>query len=366
MDEADFHVDDDIRRAETLPADVYHDPEHYRTQVERIFARSWQLLPDATALKAPGHVKPFTLLPGSLDEPLVLTRDVDHELYCLSNVCTHRGALVVEGEGHCNSLRCRYHGRKFGLDGGFEFMPEFDGAEDFPTEDDDLPSLPVGEWGPFRFTSLDPAFPFEEWIGPVKERTYFLDMDEARFDPDSSKDYYTDANWALYIDNFLEGFHIPYVHARSLSGLDYEGYRTERFAWGNLQVAPGGDDAPAFELPDDHPEAGERISAFYFWLFPNLMLNFYPWGLSMNVVYPLGPRRTKIAFRTWMLAERMPETGIGAHLHRVEMEDEEVVESVQKGVRSRLYDRGRYSPSQEVGTHHFHTLLDRFMNGEVS
>jgi choline monooxygenase len=104
------------------------------------------------------------------------------------------------------------------------------------------------------------------------------------------------------------------------------------------------------------------MAGWYFWLFPNLMLNFYPWGLSVNVVKPLGPERTRVSFLTYVHDESLRGTGAGGDLHRVEMEDEEVVESVQRGVRSRLYDRGRYSPRRETGTHHFHGLLARVLS----
>ena len=358
---ADFSVDPEIARAWTLPAEIYEDPDHFAVQKERVFARSWHLLPDTSDLKAPGHVRPFTLLKGCLDEPLLLTRDTDDRLHCLSNVCTHRGALVVEGEGHVKSLRCRYHGRKFGLDGCFRFMPEFEEAEDFPADSDDLPSLPVEEYGPFRFTSLDPAFSFEEWLAPVRARTDFLPLNEARFDAETSRDYPVDANWALYVDNYLEGFHVPYVHPESLGGLDYGGYRTEPSELGVLQTGLGKEGEPTFDLPADHPDAGDRVSAFYFFLFPNFMLNFYPWGVSVNVVRPRGPHRCTVSFLTWLWDEGLPESGVGSHLHRVEMEDEEVVASVQKGVRSRLYDRGRYSPKREKGPHRFHRMLAEFM-----
>lgn len=357
-------IDPDIRRASTLPGDIYHDPRLYAAQLERIFARSWQRVPDVERVRAPGHVLPFTLLPASLDEPLLLSRDDAGTLHCLSNVCTHRGTLVVEGEGHLRGLRCRYHGRRFGLDGCFLSMPEFDGAEEFPTPADDLPRLPVEQWGPLAFTALDPAFSFEAWIGPVRARTDWLPLERYTFDPDSSRDYVIDAHWALYCDNYLEEFHIPYVHGASLGGtLDYAAYRTELFDFCNVQIGAAGAGEDAFDLPADHPDAGQRIAAWYFWLFPNLMLNFYPWGLSVNVVQPLGPQRTRVSFLSFPLDSAAPRRGAGGDLHRVEMEDEEVVESVQRGVRSRLYGRGRYSPRREVGTHHFHRLLARFLEG---
>ncbi len=357
MDREPIHIDPRIASASTLPGWAYGDPELHVRILDRVFAPSWQWLPDPAEVKAPGHARPFTLLPGSLDEPLVRVRDDEGELRCLSNVCTHRGALVVEGEGHLRHLRCRYHGRRFGLDGCLLSMPEFDGVEGFPSAQDDLPRLPIHRWGPLEFTSLAPAVPFEDWFGPVAERVGHLPLDAFRFDPDGSTDYTLEANWALYCDNYLEEFHIPYVHGASLTALDYEAYATERFRWGNLQFGIGKGSEAGFELPAGHPDEGKRIIAWYFWLFPNLMLNFYPWGLSLNLVQPLGPTRTRVSFRRWVWRSELLETGAGADLHRVEMEDEEVVESAQHGVRSRLYTRGRFSPRREVGTHHFHQLL---------
>jgi choline monooxygenase len=92
------------------------------------------------------------------------------------------------------------------------------------------------------------------------------------------------------------------------------------------------------------------------------MFNFYPWGISVNVVRPISPSRTVVEFLTYVSDESRLNTGAGADLHRVEMEDEAVVESVQEGIRSRFYSHGRYSPSREQGTHHFHRLIAEFMN----
>jgi choline monooxygenase len=354
-----FTVDPDIRRAETLPAEVYASPLWYAVQRERVFARSWQLVRGAERVKAPGHLLPFTLLEGCLDEPLVLAAGEDGTTRCLSNVCTHRGTVVCEGETHAKHLRCRYHGRRFALDGRMTHMPEFEGVENFPSPTDDLPQLPLERWGPFAFTGLDPACGFEEWIGPVRERCGFLPLAEARLDPASSRDYLIDAGWALYVDNYLEEFHLPYVHASLSQALDYATYRTETYPWCSLQLGTTKEPKDAFALPAGHPDSGTLVAAWYWWLFPNLMLNFYPWGCSVNLVQPLGHERTRVSFLTYVWDASRREGGAGGDLHRVEMEDEEVVEAVQKGVRSRLYHRGRYSPRREVGTHHFHTLLAR-------
>jgi choline monooxygenase len=352
-----FAIDPNIARAQTLPAEVYRDPAWFALQKERVFARSWQMIRGAERVRAPGHLLPFTLLEGCLDEPLVLAADDEGTVRCLSNVCTHRGTVVCEGETHARGLRCRYHGRRFALNGKMTFMPEFEGVEDFPSPSDDLPRLPLERWGPLSFTSIDPACSFGDWMGPMMERVGFLPLHELVFDPATSRDYVIGANWALYVDNYLEEFHIPYVHASLSEALDYSTYRTETFDWCSLQLGTTKHAAEAFALPAGHPDSGQLIAAYYWWLFPNLMLNFYPWGLSVNVVQPLGPERTRVSFLSYVHDAAKRESGAGAGLHLVEMEDEEVVEAVQKGVRSRLYHRGRYSPRREVGTHHFHTLL---------
>jgi len=350
-------IDPDIRRAWTLPSSLYADERYHHQARERVFARSWHLVGDVSRVKVPGQVHPAVVGEGMLDEPILLTRDRDDELHCLSNVCTHRGALVCDAPGVEKVLRCRYHGRRFGLDGRFLSMPEFDRAEDFPSAADDLPRLPRERWGGLLFTSLDPAMPFAEWVAPLAERTGFLPLEEAVFDPARSRDYLVQANWALYCDNYLEGFHIPFVHPSLASALDYSSYRTELFRWSNLQVGIAGGDEDVFELPAGSPDHGQRIAAYYFWLFPNLMVNVYPWGLSINVVKPLGVARTRVSFLTWVWDPERLDQGAGAGLDRVEREDEVVVESVQRGVASRLYDRGRYSPEREEGVHHFHRLL---------
>ncbi|HEY3258364.1 MAG TPA: aromatic ring-hydroxylating dioxygenase subunit alpha [Gemmatimonadaceae bacterium] len=359
---APIEIIPEIRRAFTLPARAYSNPDLYELQKDRVFARSWQYAADAARVKAPGHVLPFTLLDGCLDEPLVLASDDSATVRCLSNVCTHRGALVVEGEGHLRSLRCRYHGRRFAMDGSFVSMPEFDGAEGFPSPADNLPRLPLEKWGPLLFTGIAPSVQFSEWIAPVEHRVGWMPFDEFRRDQATSRDYLIHANWALYCDNYLEEFHIPYVHQGLSEQLDYGSYYTELFTHGTLQMGLARPGETVFDLPKDHPDHGKAVAAFYFWLFPNTMLNFYPWGMSLNVVAPLGVARTRVFFISYVWKDSLRNSGVGGDLHKVEMEDEEVVESVQRGVSSRLYDRGRYSPRRETGTHHFHKLLAHYMN----
>ena len=363
MGDALFEIDPDIRVARTLPARVYSDPELFRLQRDRVFARTWHYAAHDDVVKIPGQVHPFTLLPGALDEPLLLTRDQSDQLHCLSNVCTHRGTLVIEGSGHEQHLRCRYHGRRFTLDGRFHSMPEFEMTKDFPSPSDDLPHVGLGVWARYLLVSLAPAMKFDDVIAPLRLRLEQMPFSDLVYDAAGARDYLVNANWALYIDNYLEGFHIPYVHASLATTLDYGEYAVELERYIVLQLGIAKPGEPAFVLPRGHRDADRAVAAYYYWLFPTTMFNVYPWGVSVNVVTPLAVDRTRVSFLPFVWNESSRGSGAGAGLDRVEREDEAVVESVQRGVRSRLYDRGRYSPAREGGVHHFHRLLAEFMTG---
>ena len=353
-----FQISEDIAHAETLPASFYQDATVFERAKDQIFAPSWQFLGSVDDLvKVPGAAHPLTLLEGCLDEPIVLTRDVADEIHCLSNVCTHRGMLVAEAPGNERFLRCRYHGRRFGLDGCFQHMPEFEAVCGFPTERDSLRKIPVESCGPFLFASLEPRASLREVLAPVIERLGWLPLNEFKFDPANQRDYVVRAHWALYVDNYLEGFHIPFIHPALNQTLDYENYTTHAYPWCNLQLAIAKGDETAFDLPRSSPDYGQRVAAYYYWVFPNLMLNFYPWGLSVNVIRPLAPDRTKVTFLPYVWREELRSGGAGAALDRVEREDEVVVEAVQRGLKSRFYDRGRYSVAREQNVHHFHRLI---------
>lgn len=353
-----FEIDPDITRAHTPPGKFYADPEVYDRAKEKVFARSWQLLGGiGEQLTGPGTVVPFTLLPGCLDEPLLLVRDESGDQRCLSNVCTHRGMPLVRKTGSVTRLRCGYHGRSFDLNGRMTAMPEFELAVDFPGPDDNLTATPLEKWGPLMFGGLDPAEGIDGFLAPVRERMSFLPLEEFTFDPARSRDYQVRANWALYCENYLEGFHIPLVHPGLNSVLDWKSYEVELEKSSSLQIGIDSGSGTVFELPAGHPDEGKKVAAYYWWLYPNLMLNFYPWGLSANVVEPRGPEAARVRFFSYIWRKDLLDTGAGGPLDSVEMEDEAVVEAVQAGVGSRLYGRGRYSPTQEKGTHHFHRLL---------
>ena len=359
-----FFVDPDISKAETLPASFYRDPQLFEALKEKVFLRSWQWIGDVNQVKEPEDIHPFILLDQYLTEPMLLTHTTRNEIKCLTNVCTHRGNLVAQEAGKAKKLACMYHGRRFQLDGAFEHMPEFKETQDFPRPCDDLHQFPLEQWGPFLFAGLNPEFEFSKVIDKMNERVGFLPLEEFVLDASTGKDYHVKAHWALYCDNFLEGFHIPFVHDDLNQELDYGNYTTEVYDYLNLQIGYSDDASEVFDLPKGHIDYGKNVAAYYYWVFPNMMFNFYPWGLSVNVVQPLAMDRTKVSFIPYVYDDSKRDKGAGAELDKVEMEDEEVVEGVQKGVRSRFYQAGRFSPKREQGVHHFHRLLAEFLGRE--
>lgn len=352
-----FEIDPDVTRAATPPGSFYADPAVFDRAKERVFAPSWQLVADLGPVEEPGSVLPITMHAGLLDEPIVLARDRSGELRGLSNVCTHRANLVVREPARRKSLVCGYHGRRFDLDGRFRSMPGFERAVDFPGPKDDLPRVPVATWGRLVFAALGKSRAFDGWTADLERRMAWFPKDELRLDPERSRDYDVAANWALYCDNYLEGFHIPFVHAALNASIETESYVAELFETSSVQIAVAKKEEDAFEIPRGSPDHGKRIAGYYWFLFPNLMMNFYPWGLSINVVRPLAVDRTRVSFLAYVWKADKLDRGAGADLDRVEREDEDVVEAVQKGVRSGLYTRGRYSPDRESAVHHFHRML---------
>jgi choline monooxygenase len=357
-----YRVDPDITAASTIDSAFYRDEAAYALGRERIFARTWQWIGDIDPVATRGSLAPRELLPGLIDEPLLLARDGTGELRCLSNVCTHRGNILVrEACTGVEQIRCTYHSRRFDLAGGMTFMPGFAAAKNFPSPADNLPQIPFAAWANHGFVSLDPVAPLATFLGDMTARLAWLPVAEFHPDVTKSRDYVINAHWALYVENFLEAFHIPFVHPALNMVVDCASYGHELFRYSSLQLALAKPGEIAFDVPESAPDRAQRVAAYYWWIFPNLMLNCYPWGLSLNRVVPEAIDRTRIEFRCYVWDEAKLGQGAGGALHQVEMEDEAIVEAVQRGVRSSFYRRGRYSPTHERGTHHFHRLLCEFM-----
>ena len=345
-------IDSDISMARTLPSKYYTDPIVF-SQIISKFGDHWHFAAHKIQLDRI-NVMPLNDFEKLTKEPLIITNDGN--LRCLSNVCTHRGMILTDEPCSSKVLKCPYHGRTFELNGKFTNMPEFGGVKNFPTKDDHLTEFPLEEWNGLLFTTLK-ATSFQDWIAPIEDRIGWLPIDDFMYDESRYRNYEIESNWALYVDNYLEGFHIPYVHNDLHSVLDYDDYRTELFEGGVLQIGIARDGEPCFDLPKSSIDYGQKIAAYYYWIFPGLMLNFYPWGLSVNVVSPISVNLTKITYYGYVWDEEKLGKGAGGDLDKVEAEDQFIVEATHRGVSSGTYDRGRYSPTREMGVHHFHQML---------
>ncbi len=352
-------VDSDISRAWTLPSRLYTDPEVFAVEKERIFARTWQVAGHRDQVANPGDY--FTTeLTG---EPLLLARGADARLRGFYNVCRHRAGPPAEGCGSRQLFRCGYHGWTYALDGSLISATEIDGVEGFRREDFALAPVRTEQWFNLVFVNLDPdARPLGESLGELPAQA-------ARFPFAGMKlferrTYDMKCNWKTYVDNYLEGYHLPSVHPGLNSELDYNAYVVEPYARHVRQFSPIRGAQPGDATPRRYQEAWEDLTTDYFWIFPNWMLNCYPDNVSLNIVLPLEPERSLAVFE-WYLPEKdrtAPADKASVEFsHQIQIEDMAICEAVQKNLRSRSYSRGRYSAKQEKGVHAFHRMYGEAM-----
>ena len=345
-------IDSDIRVAKTLPSKYYTDEKRFR-RILKSFKTSWQFV--GLSNQFTSQITPVDHIGTLLDEPMVRVQNGE-STQMLSNVCTHRGMILCQEQSDSKTIQCPYHGRTFNRDGTMKHMPGFEGVVDFPSEDDHMSSFDFQTWNGFEFTSLKPDVDLEDVLRPMQERIgwFFSDLN---YDSERDRNWNIHANWMLYVDNYLEGFHIPYVHPELNEALDKEEYTTECFEHGVLQIGMANENDVCFKPPESSIDSGKRIAAYYWWFYPNLMINVYPWGVSVNVVVPNETDSTTVLFRSYVKHPELLQQGAGAELDKVELQDQFVVENCMKGLRSSSYKRGRYSAKHERGVHHFHRMI---------
>ncbi len=349
-----LQIDSDIARAWTLPSHLYTDTAVLAAETELIFARSWQVVGHRDQVAKPGDYFTTELV----GEPLLVVRGVDGKLRGFYNVCRHRAGPPAEGCGSRKVFRCGYHGWTYDLDGSLISATEIDGVEGFRREDFALVPVLVEEWFNFIFVNLSKdSRPLRDSLGELpKQAEKFRFAGMKLFE---RRTYDLKCNWKTYVDNYLEGYHLPSVHPGLNRELDYNAYVVEPHAeyvrqFSPIRGAQSGDTAPR-----RYAEARENLTADYFWIFPNWMLNCYPDNVSLNIVLPLGPERSLAVFE-WYLPEKehsSPAARASVEFSdQIQVEDVGICERVQKNLGSRSYSRGRFSVTQEKGVHAFHRM----------
>jgi len=331
--------------ATALPARCYVGDAAAALDRRAVFAHSWQLVAHAAQLSDAGdHV-----VAGIAGVPLVLVRGEDGELRALHNVCRHRAGPLASCDGRgAKRLRCQYHGWTYALDGRLLSAPEMDDARDFATDAIRLPQARVAQWRSLVFAAFDDAPPFEELVDGIDARVGAAAMSDYAFARRVA--YEIDCDWKVYVDNYLEGYHVPHVHPELNRMLDYRSYVTGLARWHSLQWSP-------LESAGDLYGDGE---ALYYWLWPNTMLNILPGRVQTNRVLPLAGNRCRVEFDF-----HYPRDGADMARHErdlafsdlVQQEDIDICERVQRGLASGSYVAGRLNPKRESGVHHFHELL---------
>jgi choline monooxygenase len=340
-----------LERAHTIPNSWYFDPELAELERRTAFA-GWQAAGRLDQLDGAGSY--FTA--DVAGEPVAVLRDGDGVLRALHNVCRHRAAPVLtEPCGTATKLRCRYHGWTYDLTGRLRGAPEFEGVADFCREDFGLKPMIVDTWGPTVWVhAVGPALPLADYLDALPQRTQGLGIEKLRWH--SRRTYDLACNWKVYVDNYLDGgYHINYVHPALAGVIDYSKYHTDLYAHANVQVSP-------LKPADDGAVVGAvrtGENAYYWWVFPNFMVNLYDGVMDTNLVLPLGPERCRVVF-DFYFAEGTTEEFIGPSLdvaERVQQEDVGICEEVQRGLHSRSFVTGRFSVRRENGGYHFHQLL---------
>ena len=350
---AAYDTDAPLSRAATIPAEWYTDPRIAELERRTVFSRTWQMVGRAEQVASTGQYLTATVA----GEPIVVVRGADGELRAFFNVCRHHAAAVMtEPCGIARQLRCPYHGWTYSLDGALRSGPDMGGMEDFDLTRNGLVPLSVATWEQLVFVHLDPdPVSLLDFVGDMAPQVRPLDLASLSFC--ERRTWELGCNWKVFVDNYLDGgYHVPFLHAGLNSILDYKAYTIENFGRVCLQKSPisaaGGEAMTA---------SVRHGQALYYWLYPNLMLNWYEGYLDTNLVIPLGVDRTRVVF-DFYFADVTPEAADRNRRsmdvsERIQDEDHAICESVQRGLSSRAYGAGRLSVRREAGEHLFHRLL---------
>src|SRR5258707_5862308 len=352
-----------LAEASTIPAPWYVDPRIAELERLNVFSKTWQLVARTDQVQKPGEFVSTTVA----GEPIVIVRGNDNVLRAFYNVCRHHAAAVVTQPcGQASLLRCPYHGWNYGLDGSLKGMPEFEGVKNFDRAQNGLVPVRVETWECLVFVNLDEhATPLHDFLGGLVRRVAPLEVSKLHYFDRRSFDIH--CNWKVFVDNYLDGgYHVPHLHKGLNSVLDYKQYTIEnedRYCLQSSPMVSSEEDAATGAT-----RKGDR--AWYFWQYPNFMINCYEGYMDTNLVIPLDVDHCRVVFDFYFgdvsEARREYNAQSIAVGDRVQSEDLGICEDVQRGLKSRAYDAGRLSVRREAGEQMFHRLVATDLKGSVT
>lgn len=337
----------------TLRAASYHEHSAFVIERQAIFAREWLLIGHVLQFRNPGDY----IAEAIAGWPLVVIRDKAGALKGFHNVCRHRaGPLVEDGCGHAGALRCRYHGWVYDTDGRLARRPGFvDGTDDFDGAALALTPIAVAEWRGFVFVNLDAvAGPLIDGLGDLVTATAHIPIERYQFF--RRQTYDLAFNWKTYVDNYLEGYHIPLMHKGLARDLDMASYRVENARRVSI-----------------HRSAAREEGAYeglFMWRWPNNTLGVYGGGFNICRILPVAPRHLRLTFDFYFdpeagLSDEAKERAASTTCTVVE-EDFPMCETVQRNLEAGIYVWGPLSPKHEQGIAYFHRLVREASGGVIA
>lgn len=340
-----------IARSETISSALYTDPRQLWIENKAIFSKEWQLVGHESQIAEAGQ----SVCLQVAGNPVIVLRTETGHLRAFFNVCKHRGGPLAVKQGTRSMLQCEYHGWTYRSDGSLRGVPNFNYVELFDKKDFGLQSIRLETWQGLIFINLDEhAVPLAQKLAGISDRIAPVDLSRMRYHTRTVDIIH--CNWKVYADNFLEGYHIPLVHPELAKLLDYSKYVTEISESYSLQYSPFASES------GDNPYQAENGEAWYYFIYPNIMLNILPGRLQTNIIEPLGHDRCKVIFDFYYAdVDAAHKRGLIENDMRysadIQQEDIEICEKVQSGLGSVAYDKGRFSVERELGVWHFQSCI---------
>jgi len=337
----------------TLPSKWYFESSYLEKEKTEIFLKEWQLVGSRTQIRNPGEI----LLAEVADNPIIVICQKDNTLKAFYNVCQHRGGPLAYENCSVSKLQCKYHGWVYELNGDLKNARGFNKTE-LNIEDFGLQPIHVTEWMGQVFVNLSNSpQDLHQHIDEIKTLTSPIDFSDYVFKFRES--YQINCNWKVYMDNFLEGFHIPFVHPELNKVIDYKSYKTEIYERFSLQWCP----LDSKLSPYGKSANSKENKAFYFTIFPNIILNIAPGRLQTNIIEPKNSKTCVVHFDYHFDNPEEADIEKDADFSEmVQQEDILICENVQKGLESKGYDKGKFSPLNEQGVFHFQSLVKSSLN----
>ena len=326
---------------QNLDARHYTCPDVYRADVQRIFSRTWQFMGPAEKLKRRGDYLAAEVAGQKIF--VMMTKDGPR---AFRNVCRHRGArLLPEGTGRCTTIRCPYHQWVWGEDGALLNVPWWGDDPDFDTAEWALDQVSWRIWRGLLFVAIAPECSLEDQLGDLIGQ--IADESIERYGWVHQERLIFEANWKIYTDNFVEGYHIPGIHPAFHQAIDFERFETVAL-----------DGMVRMTVP---PREGLFYRGTWLWMWPNWTLSLFDGGMNTSRINPLAVDQTELIY-DFYFADCAPETAaarqrtIDENL-AVIREDFEICIETQKNYQSGGYRPGPLSPRHEQGVAYFQRKL---------